>query len=123
MFASFAAVGVVASAAVRPSLLFSDNMVLVSSATQSASVFGYADPGERVTLERANGATISATADDDGWWRIVFPPHVRVQGEPSFVLTLSSSGGETITVTNVAYGDVFLCSGQRQVHSRVLEEC
>ena len=34
-----------AAAAVQPSLLFSDNMVLVSSSTQSATVFGLASPG------------------------------------------------------------------------------
>jgi hypothetical protein len=104
-----------AAATLRPSLLFSDNMVLVSSPTVSATVFGGADVGEVVTLTdtRPHTTPLTATADASGRWIITLAPHVRDKGEPSFTLKLSGSGiGAPAVALNVAYGDVILCSGQ-----------
>ena len=100
---------------VRPSLLFSDNMVLLSSDTQPATVFGLASPGEvvRLTDSRPNSNDSHTTADGGGRWVIRLPPHVRAKGEPSFELELSGSGvGQIVVARNVAYGEVILCSGQ-----------
>ena len=108
----------VASATVQPSLLFSDNMVLVSSQTVKASLFGVATPGEFITLDSPDGpiSPQSTTAGADGRWQLDIPPHVRVRGESSFTLTLVGSSAvdasQTKTARNVAYGDVILCSGQ-----------
>lgn len=106
-----------ASAAIQPSLLFSDNMVLVSSATLNANIFGTAAPFEHVALDdsRPGSTRRLATADASGRWLISLAPHVREKGESSFTLTLSGGGeggGPSHVATNVAYGDVLLCSGQ-----------
>jgi hypothetical protein len=150
-----------ASAAIQPSLLFSDNMVLASSATQPAVIFGSADPAERGTnavtchhclsarcemllvhnnvpsavFIRAGAALVltslprrktsavalddsrpgmsrlTAVADAAGRWQISLKPHVRIKGEPSFNLTLGSDSAVSHVASNVAYGDVLLCSG------------
>ena len=56
---------------------------------------------------------LSAVAAPTGRWRIDLAPHVRAKGEGSFRLTLrGDSGGPPAVASNVAYGDVLLCSGQ-----------
>ena len=102
---------------VRPSLLYSSNMVLASSSTTPATIFGTAAPSETVTLNdsRAGMTHAPVTADaNSGKWIIALAPHVAVKGEASFTLELSGSsiGSTPITARNVAYGDVILCSGQ-----------
>lgn len=97
-----------------PSRLFSDNMVLVSSATQRAAIFGTATPGISVTLtdSREGVFPLVAKADSTGWWQIELEPHVRTKGEPSFALILTGSTGGKYIAKNVAFGTVLLCSGQ-----------
>jgi sialate O-acetylesterase len=84
--------------------MFSDHMVLQRQA--AVPVWGWADPGEKVTvtfgLEREN-----VTADADGKWST----HLAV-GEPRGPLTLSVKGNNTIEVADVLVGEVWLASGQ-----------
>ena len=107
----------VANGELRPTLLFSDNMVLAASSTQPATIFGFASSGEKVTLT-ANASWLprqkyTEIAGDDGSWRIDLAPHVPTIDEQSFTLTLQGSKGSgDITAVNVAYGTVLLCSGQ-----------
>lgn len=70
-------------------------------------VWGWADPGEKVTVRFA-GASATATADADGSWRVKLPP-----------LTASADGRDltvgannTLTVHDVLVGEVWLCAGQ-----------
>ncbi|HEX9996082.1 MAG TPA: sialate O-acetylesterase [Abditibacterium sp.] len=95
----------------RPFLhpLFSDNMVLQRDI--SAPVWGWATPGQKVTLTLSGpgmkGATSTAKAGADGKWMAKIRPHKA--GGP---YTLSISGPQSITLRNVMFGDVWICSGQ-----------
>ncbi|MDR1304872.1 MAG: hypothetical protein LBK76_06570, partial [Verrucomicrobiales bacterium] len=89
--------------------LFADNMILQRHT--AAPVWGTANPGEVVTLTLAPGdLTVSATANADGKWKAVFD---NLAAAPSLTLTVSGTGaGDTLTVNNVAVGEVWVGSGQ-----------
>ena len=94
-----------AMADVRPSVLFSDNMV-IQRETQ-APVWGAADPGEQVTVSASWGASASATAGQDGKWMLKLA--TPEAGGPH---TLTIQGNNTIEISNVLSGEVWFCSGQ-----------
>ena len=108
-----AAVGLLCPAApadVKLHPLFTDNMVLQREA--DVPVWGTAAPGEEVTLRLAapgGGAQlVDAKADDKGNWKAVLSTRGGVG--PGFTLTVS--GKNTVRLTNVAFGEVWVCSGQ-----------
>jgi len=84
--------------------LISDNMLLQQPA---ATLWGKADPGEKVSI-RLGELSAEATADDQGNWRL------RLEGlKPGEAGTMTVAGKENrIEVKNVAVGDVWLASGQ-----------
>lgn len=84
--------------------LFSDNMVLQREIR--TPVWGWTTPGATVTVE-LDGATATCKAGSDGKWLAKLPPHKA--GGP-FILKVT--GPETVTLSNVMLGDVWLCSGQ-----------
>lgn len=84
--------------------IFSDHMVLQSDV--AVPVWGWAEPGEQVTVSIA-GQTQTATADAQGAWRLKLAP--LKAGE---ALTLKVTGKNTLTVQDVVAGEVWLCSGQ-----------
>ena len=96
----------VASAEVRLPAIISDNMVL-QPMQQGTPLWGWADPGEQITI-RLLDQQVTATAGDDGRWnaRVSIP---QDHTEP-FEITFSASN--TLTVTNVLAGEVWVCSGQ-----------
>jgi sialate O-acetylesterase len=84
--------------------LFSDHAVLQRD--QTVPVWGWADPGEEVSVTFA-GQTKSTKAGADGKWRVSLD---KLQpGEPA---ALTVKGRNTITVADVLVGEVWLCSGQ-----------
>jgi sialate O-acetylesterase len=98
-------------AEVKPHPLFTDNMVLQQGKT--CPVWGLAKPLEKieVTLQGKDGAagvtSVGTTADRDGNW------HVGVLAlEPGTGYTLTIKGSNTVTLKNVAIGEVWVCSGQ-----------
>ena len=93
-----------ARADVRVPSVIGDNMVLQQG--RKVRVWGWAEPGERVTVTfRGGGAT--ATADARGRWEVFTGPHKA--GGP-FELTVA--GRNTLTFRNVLVGEVWVCSGQ-----------
>ena len=84
--------------------LFADNMVLQQGI--AAPVWGWAAPGEKVTV-RMEGKSASATALADGKWLARLGPFAA--GGP---FTLEVAGPRSVTVKNVLVGDVWICSGQ-----------
>jgi sialate O-acetylesterase len=84
--------------------VFSDRMVL--QAQMPVPVWGWAAPGEEVTVTLAD-QTKSAVADKDGQWRVTFG-----QLERGAAVTLTVSGKNTITVKDLLVGEVWLASGQ-----------
>lgn len=93
-----------ASAEVRLPNVFSDHMVLQRD--KPIKVWGWAAPGESVRVALA-GKTAAATVTSDGEWRLVFPP--MKAGGP---FEITASGSNTVKVTDVLVGEVWLCSGQ-----------
>lgn len=86
--------------------IFSDHMVLQQQA--DAPVWGWGVPGKTVTVEGSWGASARVRVSDDGSWRVVLP--TAAAGTP-FTLTVSC-GREKLTVSDVALGEVWVCSGQ-----------
>lgn len=84
--------------------IFTDNMVLQRDAP--IHVWGWASPGETVKVV-LNGKTVSVKTARNGKWLVKLP--VMTAGGP---YTLSVEGKNTITLTNVLIGDVWICSGQ-----------
>jgi sialate O-acetylesterase len=93
-----------ARADVRVPSVIGDNMVLQQG--RKARVWGWAEPGERVTVT-FKGERAAATADARGRWEVFLGPHKA--GGP-FELTVA--GRNTLTFKNVLVGEVWVCSGQ-----------
>jgi sialate O-acetylesterase len=96
------------SAAVVPNGVFADHMVLQRDVP--ISIWGKADPGERITIS-LDRDIVTTVAGSDGLWRAALPAHPAATSPQS----LSISGDKTpeaITLHDVLVGDVWLCSGQ-----------
>jgi sialate O-acetylesterase len=92
------------SADVRLPAIFTDHMVLQRD--QKVPVWGWAGPGDTITVE-INGQRTNARADRDGSWRASLSP--MPAGGPH---TLTVTGRNTITLNDVLVGEVWLASGQ-----------
>lgn len=85
---------------------FSSNMVLQRN--QPISVWGWAETGETVTGTFA-GKTVTATADENNKWTLVFP----AQSANTTGQTMTISGSENqISFGNILIGDVYIVNGQ-----------
>jgi hypothetical protein len=89
---------------VRLPSLFSEHAVLQQGV--AVPVWGWADPGEDVTVSVA-GQTKAVKADADGEWRVTLDAL-----KPGQTLTLTVKGKNTLTVQDVLVGEVWLGSGQ-----------
>ena len=101
------ATALTASADVRLPAIIGSNMV-VQSETE-APFWGWADPGELVTLtpDWPGAAAVQATANESGKWTCtVTTPEA---GGP---YSIAVSGKNTLKLTNVLVGEVWLASGQ-----------
>jgi len=92
------------AADVKLPALFSDHAVLQQGV--SVPVWGWADPGEDVTVSIA-GQTKSVKAGADGTWRVTLD--ALKAGD---VLTLTVKGKNALAVQDVLVGEVWLGSGQ-----------
>ena len=92
---------------------YSDSMVL-QRAPHPASVWGYAAPGAKVTvaIEAAGTgevvASASVVASDGGAWRTSLPPQ---PASTTPVKITAKDGSQTITLSDVLFGDVTTFSG------------
>jgi sialate O-acetylesterase len=96
---------------VRLPAIFSDHMVLQRDT--AVPVWGWAEPGEAVIVSIA-GQTNKTMADAVGKWSVKLDK--LSVGEP---LTLAVTGKNTNTVNDVLVGEVWLCSGQSNMHFRM----
>ncbi len=85
--------------------MFSDAMVLQRDI--KLPVWGWAEPGEEITVTIA-GQKATATADKDGKWRVTLAP-LKADGKPQ---ELTVTGKNTIVIKDVLVGEVWLCGGQ-----------
>jgi len=91
-------------ASVKPARIFSSNMVLQKGIENT--IWGWADNNELVSIT-LNGKTVKAKPAKDGKWSVKLP--VMEYGGP---YTLTIKGKNTIEMTNVMIGEVWVCSGQ-----------
>lgn len=89
------------SAKVRLPRLVSDRMVLQRDT--ELDIWGWAAPGEKVTV-RFQGRHYDTETGADGCWHVLLPPQ---QAGGPFVLEVNE-----IVIRDVLVGDVWLCSGQ-----------
>lgn len=100
-----------AAADVRLPALFSDHMVLQRE--MAVPVWGWADPGEEVTV-KISGQTHSTKADGDGKWKVTLE---AMRGEEAVTMTVE--GKNTVTIDDVLVGEVWLASGQSNMQMQV----
>ncbi|MBM4069802.1 MAG: sialate O-acetylesterase [Planctomycetes bacterium] len=70
-------------------------------------IWGWADPGEEVTVT-LDAQKASATADDKGRWMVTLKP-VKADGKPH---TMTIAGKNKIVLDDILIGEVWLGSGQ-----------
>ena len=85
--------------------LFTDHMVLQRDLP--VPIFGTASPGEKISV-MFNGQTVEATADDAGKWMVKLAPLKTSKTGKEMVV----EGSNTITLSDILVGEVWLCSGQ-----------
>ena len=91
---------------VRLPAIFSDNMVLQQQS--KVAVWGWADPGERITIAGSWSAKfVSFTTDATGNWKGFL--QTPKAGAP---YTLKIKGKNSIELSDVLIGEVWVCSGQ-----------
>lgn len=88
--------------------LFSDGAVLQREV--KVPVWGWAEPGEKVTVE-FGGQRKSATAGADGKWLLALDA-MKVSAEPRELVVSGSAADHRAKIADVLVGDVWLCSGQ-----------
>ena len=91
-------------AQIRLPKLISDNIVLQRD--QLIKIWGWASPKEKITLT-FNKKDYISTTNDNGKWEILLPAQPAGSG-----FEMLMKGKNEITIKNIAFGDVWLCSGQ-----------
>jgi len=89
---------------VRVPNIFSDHMVLQRETTNR--VWGTGDAGEKVTVTIGD-QTVESTTDGSGKWEVKLAP--LAAGGP---YELKITGKNTVTISDVLVGEVWICSGQ-----------
>jgi len=84
--------------------ILSDHMVLQRQ--MPLPIWGWADPGEKVTVT-IDAQTHTTKADQEGNWRVILEP--LTVGKPR---TLVVAGKNRLQVKDILAGEVWLCSGQ-----------
>lgn len=94
-----------AQAELKLPVIFSDHMVL--QCDMAAPVWGWAAAGEEVTVS-IGGQSASATAGADGKWKVSLKPLAAADSTELVV----KGKDKTLTVKDVAVGEVWFASGQ-----------
>lgn len=103
LFVSFLPLFLIAN--VRLPALFSDHSVFQQRSGNP--IWGWADPGEKVTVKTSWGETDSATAGKDGRWMVItYTPKAGIGHQ------VTIQGNNKIVLKDVAVGEVWLCAGQ-----------
>lgn len=95
--------------------IFSDHMVLQRD--KPVPVWGWAEPGDEVTVAFA-GQRRSAKAAADGTWLIRLEP-LATNATPGTLTVTSAKSGGPLTVADVLVGEVWLGSGQSNMAMQV----
>lgn len=92
------------AAELKLSGMFTENMVLQRD--REVPIWGWADPGEKLTVKIAE-KEYPATADDKGRWKVMVGPFPAGGPHEMYV-----TGQKTLRVKNILFGEVWVCSGQ-----------
>jgi len=97
------------------SVVFSSHMVL-QRAPKQAVIFGAANstvPYDHlvIALSEGDGGTWGVTADANGSWSLTLPPR-QATTVGATLSARSNSTGRVVTLTDVVFGDVYMCAGQ-----------
>ena len=92
------------NANVKTPKIFADGMVLQRN--QQVPVWGWADKGEKVTVD-FNGQQKKTITAKNGRWKVVLEP-MKAGGPFEMII----QGKNTMTFQNVLIGEVWICSGQ-----------
>ena len=95
--------------------IFTDHMVLQRD--QPLPVRGWAAPGRAVTVEVGPHSARTRT-NAEGRWRLTLPP--LESGKGPLTMTVKA-GDETIRLTDILVGEVWLCSGQSNMEMTVYQ--
>lgn len=105
--------------------IFQSGMLLQQK--KPVSVWGCAEAGQPVEVS-VQGVTGSSAADDGGRWEVILPPLEASRGEQLCIV----SGGDRLTFTDVAIGEVWIAGGQSNMEfamryekhkKEVLDDC
>ncbi|MBL9205438.1 MAG: hypothetical protein JNN01_10165 [Opitutaceae bacterium] len=100
-------------AAVRLPGIISDHMVLQAE-VEAVPLWGWADPGERVTVTFA-GHRVETVTRTDGAWRVDLPRlSATAEGRDLII-----AGKDQRLVRDVVVGEVWLCSGQSNMEMQM----
>ncbi|HEY2573667.1 MAG TPA: sialate O-acetylesterase, partial [Verrucomicrobiaceae bacterium] len=101
----FAITAAAVHADVKLPALFSDHIVLQRG--KPVAIWGWADPGEEVTVKFGDQSKKAATGAD-GSWKVKLD-ELKASSEPA---ELKIKGRNEITLHDVLVGEVWVCSGQ-----------
>ena len=112
LFAVALCLGLPASVLAELSLphFFSAHMVLQRE--RAAAIWGKANPKDEVKIE-FKGKTASTTADDQGRWRTSIETG---SADANGAALTVKAGGESVTISDVLVGEVWLASGQSNMY-------
>lgn len=96
------------AAELKLAAVFSDHMVLQRD--EAVAVWGWADPGEKITVEFA-GQKQTAKADAEGKWMVKLAA-LPANAEPHILVAHAEKPDRKVQVTDVLVGEVWLGSGQ-----------
>ena len=109
------AAGFAAAGDLAVSAYWQDHMVLQRG--KKITVWGKDAAGRAVTVSFA-GQTANATTGADGFWETTFAQPFALSAT-SQTLTITDSANESITLSDVLVGDVFLAGGQSNMDRRL----
>ena len=87
---------------------FAPSMVLQRN--QPLTIWGFATPGDSISLSLDAGAQVKAVTDNEGVWRVTLPPNSA--SDVNHTLTLVCPSGSDVTIDGVLFGIVLGCHGQ-----------
>ncbi|PKI16683.1 sialate O-acetylesterase [Colwellia sp. 12G3] len=120
LFASFVFVLTtnIAHAQVKLATVFADSMVLQRE--QPINIWGTATKNEKIEVT-LNGITFQSQANNQGHWLVKLSAQQVATGQSIKVVGEHSGKANTIKLNNIAFGDVFLASGQSNMEFKVKE--
>ncbi len=95
---------------VRLPKLFTSNMVLQQE--MPIRLWGWAEPGEKITVTLSDRKPVATTANKQGQWKVELPA-MKADGKTHRLVV---KGKNTLQLENILIGEVWLCAGQSNMN-------